>query len=73
MPNIPYNILTALKLSRDTNIEVIFRLGKVRMTRKGENIGEVIISGGLPYFKLGRTNHPSINANLGIEKDPVSH
>lgn len=71
VPETPYNILATVKLSKDTNIVVTFRAGKAHMTKDGKSIGKIKIRGGLPYFKPGSTNQPSVNANTNMEEDPA--
>ncbi|KAG8126392.1 hypothetical protein E2320_021472 [Naja naja] len=50
VPGIDYNLLAALKLSKDGHIDILFSKGKVYVTYDGEKAGEVVEKDGLPYY-----------------------
>ncbi|KAG8147087.1 hypothetical protein E2320_022569, partial [Naja naja] len=50
IPEIPYNVLATIKLSKGTKIEVLFKDGTVQLTNDGKEVENVIVTSGLPYF-----------------------
>ncbi|KAG8147195.1 hypothetical protein E2320_022735, partial [Naja naja] len=50
IPEIPYNVLAIIKLSKGTKIEVLFNNGTIQLTNDGKEVGDVIVTSGLAYF-----------------------
>ncbi|KAG8147776.1 hypothetical protein E2320_000013 [Naja naja] len=64
IPEIPYNILAIIKLSKGTKIEVLFKDGTVQLTNDGKEVGDVIVTSGLSYFIPTINTTAQVIANL---------
>ncbi|KAG8141018.1 hypothetical protein E2320_003640, partial [Naja naja] len=64
IPETPYNVLATVTLSKGAKIEVLFKDGNVLLTNNGKEVGNVVLSGGLPYYIPYHESIEQINAGF---------
>ncbi|XP_060549059.1 uncharacterized protein LOC132712237 [Pantherophis guttatus] len=69
VPEIPHNILAAVKLSKESGVEMIFTKGNVKVSKDRKDIGRVTINQGLPYITFYEDYTHSINTSSENAED----
>ncbi|XP_026544602.1 uncharacterized protein LOC113426447 [Notechis scutatus] len=64
IPEIPYNVLSVIKLSKGTKIKVLFKVSTIQLTNDSKEVGDVIVTSRLSYFIPTINTTAQIIANL---------